>query len=392
MASNQGSRLLAAGDGDGDGRLAIFLWRDAEVSAWDAGADQPLWRLALNEVPSDVRFSAGTESALLLAGAEQLYVVDAISGELKEQRPPVAAASLPPAAGDLDGDGQVEWVFATASGQVEIGSHAVELGDALAAPPVLGDLDGDGLLEVVLLARGGTIHALRADGLRQADFPTALPRFAEVGDLVFEPVLCDVDADGKQEIFVAGHSGIFGIEDDGRLLAGFPLLMAAPPTASPVVLDLDGDGRLALAALDGTAVYAWDLQRVATQYAGGPAHWPQAGADAAGSRVVLVTGRPVVKPEASLLDRVYCYPNPVGPGEDVHLRFALSAAGRIELEVFGALGGRVWQHRSTGLEAGEREITWSVEGYASGLYLCRLIAHGDDGRRGETVIKMAVSQ
>ncbi len=382
------ARLLAAGDGDGDGRPEVFLRRDAEISAWDVGADQPRWRLALDEVPLDAQFSAGAEAELLLAGAEQTYVVDAISGELEEQRPPM----VPSAVGDLDGDGQVEPIFATVGGQVEIGAQVVELGDSLAAPPVLGDLDGDGLLEVVLLARGGAVHALRIDGLRQADFPTALPRFAEVGDLVFEPVLCDVDADGKQEIFVAGHSGIFGVDDDGRLLPGFPLLTAAPPTGSPVVVDLDGDGRLALAALDSTAVYAWDLQRVAAQYTGGPAHWPQAGADAAGSRTALVAGRPVVRPEVLLLSRVYCYPNPVGPGEAAHLRFALSVAGRIELEVFDALGGHVSQLRKEGLEAGEREITWSVEGYASGLYLCRLIAHGDDGRRGEAVVKMAVSQ
>ena len=417
-----GARLLAAGDGDGDGRPEIFLRRDAEISAWDVGVDQPLWRLALDEVPLDARFSVGAEAELLLVGAGQTYAIDAISGELKEQRPPIDD-SLPPAVGDLDGDGQVEWVFATAWGQVEIvGDHLVRrdytvgpgdalaalprantpmlspvppgvaLGDWLAAPPVLGDLDGDGLLEVVLLVDGGIIHVLRADELRQADFPAALPRFTEVGDLAFEPVLFDVDADGKQEIFVAGHSGIFGVDDDGRLLPGFPLLMAAPPTGSPVVLDLDGDGSLTLAALDGEAVYAWNLQRVAAQYTGGLAHWPQAGADAAGSRTALVAGRPVVRAEAALLSRVYCYPNPVGLGEAAHLRFALSAAGRIELEVFDVLGGRVSQLRKEGLEAGEREITWSVQDYDSGLYLCRLIAHGDDGRRGEAVVKMAVSQ
>ena len=226
------ARLLAAGAGDG--QPAIFLRSDAEVSAWAVGADQPLWQLALDEVPLDARFSVGAEAELLLVGVEQTYVVDAISGELEEQRP----LMVPSAVGDLDGDGQVEQVFAATGGQVEIGSQAVELGDSLTAPPVLGDLDGDGLLEVVLLARGGAIHALRADGLRQADFPAFLPSFAEVGDLVFEPVLCDVDADGKQEIFVAGHSGIFGVDDDGRLLPGFPLLTAAPPTASPVVVGL----------------------------------------------------------------------------------------------------------------------------------------------------------
>ncbi len=378
------ARLLAVGDGDGDGRPEVFLRRDAAVSAWDVGAGQPLWQLALDEVPLAARLSAGA----LLVGAEQTYVIDAISGELNEQRPPMRPAAV----GDLDGDGQVEPIVATVGGQVEIGSEVVALGDSLGAPPVLGDLDGDGLLEVVLLGRGGAIHALRADGLGHADFPTALPRFAEVGDLAFEPVLCDVDADGKQEIFVAGYSGIFGLDDDGRLLPGFPLLMAAPPTGSPVVLDLDGAGRLALAALDSTAVYAWDLQQVAAQYTGGLAHWPQAGADAAGSRTALVAGRPVARPELPLLSRVYCYPNPVGSNQEAHLRFALGVAGRIQLEVFDALGGRVGKLRRDGLEAGEREIAWSVKDYASGLYLCRLIAHSDDGRRGEAVVKMAVSQ
>ncbi len=382
------ARLLAAGDGDGDGRAEVFLRRGAEVGAWAVGADQPLWQLALDEVLLGARFSAGTEAELLLVGAAQTYVADATNGELKEQRPPMVPAAI----GDLDGDGQVEPIFAAVDGQVEIGAQVVELGDSLAASPVLGDLDGDGSLEVVLLARGGAIHALRADGLGQADFPTALPRFAAVGDLGFEPVLCDVDTDGKQEIFVAGHSGIFGVDDDGRLLSGFPLLMAAPPTASPVVVDLDGDGRLALAALASTALYAWDLPRVAAQYTGGPAHWPQAGADAAGSRTALVAGRPVVRSEVPLLGRVYCYPNPVGPNEEAHLRFALSAAGWIELAVFDALGGRVDKLGRDGLAAGEREITWSVEDYASGLYLCRLIAYSADGRRAEAVVRMAVSQ
>ena len=131
---------------------------------------------------------------------------------------------------------------------------------------------------------------------------------------------------------------------------------------------------------------------MAAQYAGGPVHWPQAGADAAGSRTALVAGRPAERSEEALLTQVYCYPNPVGPGEEARLRFALSAAGRVELAVVDALGKRVGQVRRDGLAAGEREIAWSVEGYASGLYLCRLIAHGNDGRRAEAVVKMAVSQ
>lgn len=377
------ARLLAVRDG------VAFVRRGAEVSAWPIDAEQPQWQLALDEVPLTAVFSTGAATMLQFAGAEQRYIVDVASGELVETRPQLGdlASSFPPAAGDLDGDGQSEWVFATTDGRVQLGEQVINLEDSPTAPPVLGDLDGDGLLEAVLVAGDGAIHALRADGLRQADFPVALPRFAEVGELAFEPVLFDVDADGKQEIFVAGRGGVFGVDDDGRLLPDFPLLMAAPPTASPVVLDLDGAGRLGLAALDSTALYAWDLQ-----YAGGAAHWPQAGADAAGSRATRATGQPVVERAGALLSRVYGYPNPVGFGEAARLRFVLGAAGRVELEVFDALGGRVSTLRRDGLAAGEREISWSVVGYASGLYLCRLVAHSDDGRRGEAMIKMAVSQ
>ena len=256
--------------GDGDGRPEVFVRarrRDQRVGRRGRPTAVAA-RTGRGAVGRGVQ--AGAEAALLLAGAEQIYVVDAISGELKERRPPPAVGLVAPGGGRFGrrwAKSSGSWLLPEDRSRSERMSSS--WGDSLAAPPVLGDLDGDGLMEVVLLARGGAIHALRADGLRQANFPVALPRFAEVGELVFEPVLCDVDADGKQEIFVAGHSGIFGVEDDGRLLPGFPLLMAAPPTASPVVVNLDGDGRLALAALDGEAANAWDLLKVAAHYAGG---------------------------------------------------------------------------------------------------------------------------
>ena len=305
-------------------------------------------------MPLDARFSAGAEAELLLVGAEQTYVVDAISGELKEQRPPVAAALLPPAVGDLDGDGQVEWVFAMADGQVEIGSQAVELGEfARCAPGPRAIWTAMACWKWFCSRAVERYTPCEPMDCAKPTFPLPCRALPRSGDLVFEPVLCDVDADGKQEIFVAGHSGIFGVDDDGRFLPGFPLLMAAPPTGSPVVLDLDGDGRLALSGLGwcgrvcvvGSAEGGGAIRRRAGPLAAGwVPMWPDRG-------TALVAGRLVVEPEAALLGRVYCYPNPVGPGEAAHLRFALSAAGRIELEVFDALGGRVEQHRSNGLEA-----------------------------------------
>ena len=66
----------------------------------------------------------------------------------------------------------------------------------------------------------------------------------------------------------------------------------------------------------------------------------------------------------------------------------------IELEVFDAVGGRVEEQEIQGELAApaENEISWSVAGYASGLYICRLEARGENGRRETAFVKMAVSR
>ncbi len=428
------SRLLAVGDGDGDGQAEIFSLGD-EVAAWSLHAEEPLWSTDLAWTPQDALFDADKRlgegvrgAALLLAGPEQLNTFIADSGALWDRSLPtgflasmkvqdggsvedvfVASADasfspldgpglLPPAVGDLNGDGllQTEVVLADSGGavMVHLAGKPIELGDSLASAPVLGDLDGDGTLEIVLLTRNGVIHVLRADGARHADFPFEIPRFAKVGDLYFEAILFDIDADGKQEIFVAGRSGIFAIDDDGKLLPGFPLLTASPPTASPVALDINGDGRLELAALDGEALYVWDPQRVMAGYTGSSAHWPQARADAAGTRAVSVTVEPTVEPDRALLPqaKVYCYPNPVGVGEEAHMRFVLSEAAFVELDVFDALGARVGKGHMDSFAVGEHQIAWSVDDYQNGLYICRLQARSMGGRRAEVMVKMAVSR
>ena len=428
------SRLLAVGDGDGDGLAGIFSLGD-EVAAWPLHADEPLWSTDLAWTPQDALFDANKRlgegvhgPALLLAGPEQLNTFIADTGALWDQSSPtgflasmkvqdggsvedvfVASADasfspldgpglLPPAVGDLNGDGMLhaEVVLADSGGAVivHLAGEPIELGDSLASAPVLGDLDGDGTLEIIFLARNGMIHALRADGVRHADFPFEIPRFAEVGDLHFEAILFDIDADGKQEIFAAGRSGIFGIDDDGKLLPGFPLLTASPPTASPVAFDINGDGRLELAALDGEALYVWDPQRVMAGYTGSSAHWPQARADAAGTRAVSVAVEPTVEPERALLPQaqVYCYPNPVGVGEEAHMRFALSEAAFVELDVFDVLGARVGRGHMNSFAVGAHEIAWSVDDYQNGLYICRLQARSTGGQRAEVMVKMAVSR
>ena len=440
----EGADLLAAADADADGRVEVFVARGGEVSAWEAEGQEPRWTRALEVEPETGLFTANMDlfpgRAVLALGAGGLLLLDAVTGDELLRRNvgarALAAADadgdgdgelvaagadglwrlgrdgleklgddhpgglLAPAGGDLDGDGGDEIVAAGAAGAVRVLSargevFAREVAGPIDAAPVLGDVDGDGWPEIVVLG-ADRVHALRGNGILQSGFPAALPRFEEAGRLQGSAVLLDLNGDGRQEIFAGTLKGVYGFGGDGARLPAFPLLTAGPVRFSPLGADLDGDGRLELAALAGEALHVWEPQRFSPAYEGRLAGWGQDGFNAAGTRAHPPAAAPpdtVSRREALLpAGRVYCYPNPVEGGGQAHLRFFLNRPARLELEVFDAIGQRVERlERTAELQApAENEITWSTGNYASGLYLCRLEARGADGGREVAVVKMAV--
>lgn len=440
----EGADILAAADADADGRVEIFVARGGEVSAWRAEGQEALWSRALEGNPATGLFTANLDlfpgRAVLALGAGGLVLLDAQTGAvlqrrnvgvhalgaadadgdgavelvlaggeglwrlrpdgLEKLRDTRGEALLAPASGDLDGDGAYEIVSSTTAGALQVWSargevFARDLADSIGAAPILGDVDGDGLLEIVALG-AHRIHALRGNGILQADFPLQLARFEEAGRLQGSAVLVDLDGGGGQEILAGTGNGIYGFGGESAPLAAFPLLTAGPVRFTPLGADLDGDGGMELAALAGEALYLWEPQRFTPAYEGGLAGWGQYGFSAAGTRAHPPLAAPVdtVSDKQALLprERVYCYPNPVEDGGDAHLRFFLSRPARLDLEVFDAIGGRVdrLQRNADAPIQGESEFTWSTRNYASGLYLCRLEARDPDGGREVAVVKMAV--
>ncbi|MFA6108410.1 MAG: FG-GAP-like repeat-containing protein [Candidatus Latescibacterota bacterium] len=436
------ARLLAIAARDAGPGAGIYVTRDGAIEAWAPGATEPAW-----SYPVEWTLVCGLVADLglfpdhrvLAVGGEELILLDAADGAILGRQGLRATALLAadldgdeivdlglagpeglwrftgtdpvqlgaetdllsPAAGDLDGDGLVEVVTVSPDGTIRVRRQESEIwrlsvGDSLVAGPVLGDLDGDGRLEIVLSGIG-RVHALRADGIRQADFPARLPGLAGTAQLAGAPVLLDLDNDGRQEILVGTGQGIFGLDQAGDLLAGFPLLAEGAVIGSPAAADLDADGTLELAGLAGDWLYAWRPEALAPSWTPRSGDWLQAGRGSEGTYAHLRTDPvPVPDPQADLLpaERAYCWPNPVTGSDQAHLRFFLGRPGQVRLEVYDPAGHRMGRYEAaTGLTApAEHEIAFSISGWASGLYLCRLVAEGETGGRDAVVVKMAVSR
>ncbi|UQA57947.1 FG-GAP-like repeat-containing protein [Polyangium aurulentum] len=221
----------------------------------------------------------------------------------------------------------------------------VFIGDSGEGSPKMADLDGDGVRELVYPTSGGQIHALeltaagpvplpgfpfstnRIDGLAQPPPKPSVPVYLSAAgyasgavdvDLAREgfvnaPAIDDLDGDGQIEIVASTYAGtIYVIETDGKVRAGWPLRLpdvpscpvdpAASPAgpcmstkariargafASPVLVDLDRDGRLDIvqAAFDGN-VYAFDPEGAPTPGFPVAIHYTGKGPEPARNRIL----------------------------------------------------------------------------------------------------------
>ncbi|MCC6551867.1 MAG: FG-GAP repeat protein, partial [Polyangiaceae bacterium] len=217
-----------------------------------------------------------------------------------------------------DVPGEMRRTYYVHSDPALVKGFPIDVGDSGEGSPTMADVDGDGVRELVYPTAGGVLHVLKItqsgpeplpgfpfrtnliDGLADPPPTPATPSYrgsaaytsGEVDTdlareaIVSSPAIADMDGDGEVEIAVSTWSGtLYLIGKDGAIKPGWPIRLpevpscpldpSAPPVspcmststriargtfASPVLEDLDGDGKLDLiqAAFDGN-VYVYDV-------------------------------------------------------------------------------------------------------------------------------------
>lgn len=151
--------------------------------------------------------------------------------------------------------------------------------DGFESTPAAGDIDGDGDLEIVIGGNDRRLHAWHHNGNYVSGWPIDRSRSLWRGSMS-SPALADIDRDGLLEIIIGTYSYptpgcpnpylLLALNGDASPLPGFPVYTTEVIKSSPAIGDINGDGWLDIVVgtgdwdescgqvPDGRKVYAWD--------------------------------------------------------------------------------------------------------------------------------------
>jgi len=300
-----GNGHVALGDIDGDGVLDIVASNWAGVTVFKGnGSILPGFPVNLEEVdpPAIGDLDGDGKNEIVVAGVRNgsnLWVVNS-NGSVRAGFP-VHLSSDPgpemhslPALVDLLGDGKLEIAIGATDGVLHVfRDNATEMPNfpqatqaAWLNSPTIGDLDGDGHPEIVVgnrwvLDAGSNYvdysNAFRSNGTELPGWPISRAYNSQNSASFFgagTAALADVDGDGHPEAVLStdtlgsAPAALHAYRFDGTEAAGWPKptpYIGMDPTNTAVVADIDGDGLLEAAYIDGQGeIRLYDLPTTKT--------------------------------------------------------------------------------------------------------------------------------
>jgi hypothetical protein len=321
----------------------------------------------------------------------------------------LAAADLDRDSSGIPGEEHLDIILVTASGWVfafdgagnQLPGWGRKVADEIVAPPAIADVNDDGYLEIVLndgdyhtriLLRNGT----RLEGWPNRSYGCSLPQWdddfypADPTIPVPSPLVMDLDGDGRLEVVQGSRfECVTGWEPSGERMDGFPVTLGGGCSASAVG-DIDGDGRLELVAGGGEGYMYGFLHPDILSDCLCP--WRSVCFDRARNCVYPEELMPPWQPTGDRLlveNSFHAFPNPATTGV-ITFTFKTETGGRGTIDVYDISGVKV---KSVGFSASPPQDGPQVDmtDLGNGLYICKLNLESNDQKAGET-FKLAIKR
>lgn len=217
-------------------------------------------------------------------------------------------------------------------------------------------------------------------------------------------------SDSLAYVFQSRDGRVYRYSGAGELEAGYPLAGPSATAGTPLLLDLDGDGRLDLAAVGCTdRIIGLDLDNgeLTTEFISGLRVWSDLGAGGNMGNWGMWRGNPWRTGEAAQLPSMpgpppaafrilagshICYPSPLTEGP-LHVRGRVSREATAHVTIYNLEGEEVATARGWALAAAEPfEVIVPLAGIASGLYVCRMVVEDITGATETSVVSFAVTR
>ena len=287
-------------------------------------------------------------------------------------------------AADLDDANGTDFAAVTTNGKLTIllsGSqqgddysvNEVGVSDSLAGGVITAALDPTVPYYQIIFAGDNKIHVYNCNGTPFSNFPQVVDIHRSAGLIRSTPLVVDVDRDERPDIIVGTGAGeLFAFRSDGRLADDYPRFAGSGNCLSAAAIEgfsannyagtifaLCGDNRL----------YGIPVQ---SKPLADEQSWRQVGKSSMQQNFRSSSTLTPVEPSGGdLIVSFYNYPNPAN--DFTNIRYRLRKQGTVKIQIYDLSGRLVYEDEASG-ENVDEEYRWNLDGYPSGVYICRLEA------------------
>lgn len=329
---------------------------------------------AVPDTLSFARLAAHKQHLAFLGNNNKLYIMNPVSkdGTWTSYDLP-EGPSFGPVIADLDRDDAYETIL-TVGSRIYMYSPDGSLSTADIPEPAVGepvpvDIDSDGYPEIIQCGEK-QVYGFRAEGVRANGFPIQIPPGDESETICTSPLVADLDGNGRLDILVTTSAmRIVALSLDNRTLPGFPIAVRGQVASTPLLFTHNGSGGLAYVTDNGD-LYAWNI---GTRADIAHAPWPMERGDA--TRAGSLDNEDVTS--ETITDatfEAFCYPNPI-TGSTGTFRITPTGTTDCRVCVYTADGIKIFEKHLPASQVTPdvpNEIVMNATDLASGLYIAKI--------------------